>query len=530
MVMKTRRTAAIMLCAAAAAVLLILNGERALCFPLSAGEEMGRTLGLLSILPTALSLALAFVSGNVVTALLAGIVFGELMFSIAAGQSFAGSVIGQCVGTVSGEGNTQVLVLCVIVGGMVGVLRSLGGFEKAAEKIAEKINTPGKANLFGQLFCMCFFFDDYANALISGPVLQPLADGAGLSRERLAYIVDSTAAPLAGIAVVSSWVAVEISVIQEGLDAAGLGGSAFSLFVHSIPFCFYCIFAILLVLITGLTGREYGPMLEAERRARANRSSRPSDAEQNSDKGRVSIVISATCIAALVIYAVTALLLSEGETIEILLRATLCCSIGAVIAGSLFGIISVSEGADAFLEGASSIMPTVVVLVLAWSLAGVTEKLGTVYYVVDLISGAVPWQLVPALIFACCCLVSVAAGSYGCMFMVMPMAIPVATAVLEKTGGAPGSDFIVICIASVLTGGIFGDHCSPMTDCNILAALGSGCSSMRHAATQIPYALTVVAISLLCIAAATAGLNVWLTLLCGVSALTAIVLIFGKKV
>lgn len=154
------------------------------------------------------------------------------------------------------------------------------------------MKTPRGANLLGQLFCVLFFFDDYANALITGPVLRPIADKVGLSRERLAYIVDSTAAPVAGIAVVSSWVAVEIAVISSGLETAGIADSAFQVFLRSIPYCFYCIFALVFMLVTSFTGREFGPMLKAERRARAAqsgacpKSSEPDGSDTGSKKSR----------------------------------------------------------------------------------------------------------------------------------------------------------------------------------------------------------------------------------------------------
>ena len=143
-------------------------------------------------------------------------------------------------------------------------------------------------------------------------------------------------------------------------------------------------------------------------------------------------------------------------------------------AAAVTRILPAGEGIKAWLDGVGNIVPTIIVLLLAWSLASIVEKLGTVYFVVELIASKAAWQFVPAIIFVCCCVVSFAAGSYGCMFMVMPMAIPIACAVMENSPGI-GSHFLPVCVAGVLSGGIFGDHCSPMTDCTILAALGSGC-------------------------------------------------------
>ena len=226
--MKTRKIAAVVLCVLSVVAIICF---RLISAPLTGAvtaAELGSALGALSLLPTVLSVALAFLLGDVVVSLLIGLSVGELMLLLVTGEKGAAqllqivpSVIDELVGVASDTENTKVLILCALVGGLVGVLMKTGGFEAAAKRITKKVKTPRGANLLGQLFCVLFFFDDYANALITGPVLRPIADKVGLSRERLAYIVDSTAAPVAGIAVVSSWVAVEIAVISSGLETAG---------------------------------------------------------------------------------------------------------------------------------------------------------------------------------------------------------------------------------------------------------------------------------------------------------------------
>ena len=506
-------------------------------------DELGRSLGFISLVPTLLAVALAFLTGDVVSALLVGLVMGELMLAVISGGGFAGvmpgiliTTVSEIAGTVPDADNAEVLILCALVGGMVGVLRILGGFECAATRLLKKINTPRKANLLGQLFCMVFFFDDYANALVSGPVLQPITDKNGISRERLSYIVDSTAAPMAGIAVISSWVAVEISVIAEGFDVAGCEISPFAAFLNSIPYCFYCIFALAFIFITTILGREYGPMLDAERRARKGETLKKgsnvafdSSEVSVSGKEKTRIAIAFSCIGLLLAYALISFVFTDQEILDLLLQAALFCGIIAVVLGTVTGIFNMSDGVKAWLDGASSLMPTIVILVLAWSLASVVARLGTVYYVVDIMSAGVSWKLIPVLIFVCCCAVSFATGSYGCMFMIMPMAVPVAFAVCGLHPEIEQGKFLYLCIASVLSGGIFGDHCSPMTDCTILAALGSGCETMDHVVTQMPYALTVAAVTILSIFITTAGLNVFISALIGIILLTLIIRTIGKK-
>ena len=533
-----------------------------------APAALGASLGAMSLLPIILAVALAFATGDVILSLFTGYIGGMAMLAVVEGTSASalpGAVLSRaCRGivvTASTWDNASVLILCVAVGGMVEVLRRTGGFAVLAGRLVRRINSPRKANIISQLFCTLFFFDDYANALISGPVLQTMTDKAGLSRARLSYIVDSTAAPVAGIAVVSSWVAVEVSVIDEGLALAGLGMSGFELFLHSIPYCFYCLFALAFMLLSPVMGREYGPMLTAEREARRARREKAADAEAENapaDKrdGRRVFV----CVFSVALLLVTAMLsfytsgraeavelgliapgapftlatvstaVAQADTIFLVLRAALLCGLAAIALTKLLRLGSVGEGIKAWLHGAEALMPTIVILLLAWSLADVVKNLGTVYYVVEIISAGVPAFLVPSLIFVCCCLISFASGSYGCMFMVMPMAIPIASAVVGAENLSGDSSFLLLCVASVLSGSIFGDHCSPMTDCTVLAALGSGCNIMEHVRTQLPYAMTVAAVTIVFGTLLTAlGVGVWLSLALGCAAMAALLLVIGKK-
>lgn len=533
-----------------------------------APAALGASLGAMSLLPIILAVALAFATGDVILSLFTGYIGGMAMLAVVEGTSASalpGAVLSRAcrgiVATASTWDNASVLILCVAVGGMVEVLRCTGGFAVLAGRLVRRINSPRKANIISQLFCTLFFFDDYANALISGPVLQTMTDKAGLSRARLSYIVDSTAAPVAGIAVVSSWVAVEVSVIDEGLALAGLGMSGFELFLHSIPYCFYCLFALAFMLLSSVMGREYGPMLTAEREARRARREKAADAEAENapaDKrdGRRVFV----CVFSVALLLVTAMLsfytsgraeavelgliapgapftlatvstaVAQADTIFLVLRAALLCGLAAIALAKLLGLSSVGEGIKAWLQGAEALMPTIVILLLAWSLADVVKNLGTVYYVVEIISAGVPAFLVPSLIFVCCCLISFASGSYGCMFMVMPMAIPIASAVVGAENLSGDSSFLLLCVASVLSGSIFGDHCSPMTDCTVLAALGSGCNIMEHVRTQLPYAMTVAAVTIVFGTLLTAlGVSVWLSLALGCAAMAALLLVIGKK-
>ncbi len=566
--MKTKELSCWLLILAAVIAIACLGFASGSMPDADAPAALGASLGAMSLLPIIIAVALAFVTGDVILSLFTGYIGGMAMLAVVEGtaaSALPGAVLSRAcrgiVATASTWDNASVLILCVAVGGMVEVLRCTGGFAVLAGRLVRRINSPRKANIISQLFCTLFFFDDYANALISGPVLQTMTDKAGLSRARLSYIVDSTAAPVAGIAVVSSWVAVEVSVIDEGLALAGLGISGFELFLHSIPYCFYCLFALAFMLLSSVMGREYGPMLAAEREARRARreSAAEPDAENapadKSDGRRIFV-----CVFSVALLLVTAMLsfytsgraeavelgliapgapftlatvstaVAQADTIFLVLRAALLCGLAAIALAKLLGLSTVGEGIKAWLHGAEALMPTIVILLLAWSLADVVKNLGTVYYVVEIISAGVPAFLVPSLIFVCCCLISFASGSYGCMFMVMPMAIPIASAVVGAENLSGDSSFLLLCVASVLSGSIFGDHCSPMTDCTVLAALGSGCNIMEHVRTQLPYAMTVAAVTIVFGTLLTAlGVSVWLSLALGCAAMAALLLVIGKK-
>jgi len=537
-------------------------------------EALGHALGIWSLLPPLLAVALAFLTGDVILSLLVGVISGAALITAIEGggifyDTFHHTVVG-ILETSANYENVQVLILCVAVGGMEGVIRRSGGFEATARKLTRKINSPRKANLVSQLFCTLFFFDDYANALISGPVLTPVTDKAGVSREKLSYIVDSTAAPLAGIAVISSWVAVEVSVIQEGLDAIGSNASAFHIFFNSIPYCFYCIFAIVFIILLTITGREYGPMLQAERRARAGHpvkkgtqvvTDRPEELPgyNHTDRQWRRILLAFGSVLLMLIFDLAAFYITGrataietgliapeagfsfanlstiigcADTIQIVMEGAFLAGFAALVLGVCMNLFSLHDGILAWVDGAISLMPTIIVLILAWTLSDCVSQLGSVYFVVDAISAGIPKLLVPTLIFLTCCLVSFATGSYGCMFMVMPMAVPIVAAVGGIAADPSADPFMLACVAAVLSGSIFGDHCSPMTDCTILAALGAGCETMDHVKTQMPYALTVAITTVVCgtLLTSLTGIPVWAALLVGIVLMAAVVRFVGKKV
>lgn len=567
--MKRKKTTIII--AAVAAMIIIISMLSKNNLSSLSVDQLGKQLGLLTLIPTVLSVALAFISHNVLLSLLIGFLSGVLILTLSYSNTILEIPLQFVNGTVISLKNIlfdienlEIVLLCFVVGGMVELVRSSGGFEALAIKLTKKINTPRKAGLIGSLLGCIIFFDDYANALIVGPIMKPITDRVKVSREKLSYIVDSTAAPVTGIALISSWVAVEISAIDDGLKLVGSNLSGFYLFINSVPFCFYCIFCLLFIFLNSLIGRDFGPMLKAERRARQGEPiSEQSKLLASNEQTRVSdnfgkrIFVGIGSIVLLVGFAMLTFYLngrrlaiadnalslnspfdlhnimtaiSYADTINLVTQAALLGSIFAVISGCLFKLFSFKDAIKSWFVGAKNIFSTIIMLLLAWCLADTIARLGTTYYVVEIISLNVSPILVPILIFVACCIISCAAGSYGCLFVVMPLAIPLAFKVISMGVGINEEVYLLLCIGSVMAGSIFGDHCSPVTDCTILSASGSGCTTMEHCKTQLPYAIVCAIVSVLCgILLVALGVNVIIAFVIGLVMEILVLMTIGKK-
>ena len=534
---------------------------------------VGQTLGIVTLLPTALAIFLAFMYKNVLLSLATGMFLGGLMYTGVHGANMLGFFTASCnevVETISDRDNANILVLCLAVGGMIEVIRSTGGFESLAKRITKKVDTPRKANLIAQLLGILVFFDDYANALIVGPIMQPITDKLKVSREKLAYIVDSTAAPVTGIALISSWVAVEVAVIEEGLANASVNMSGYALFLQAIPYCFYCIFCLLFIFISSITKKEFGPMLKAESDARKGKVKKDSDNatitqskevadisrfQNEGGEKRASCYTAVLPLVILFIYAVfqffhmgrinaiasgeiignepfsmhlLSTIFGAADTIYIVFEATILGTFVAVIMGYIEKVFTVRDAIASFTKGCSQLLETDLILVLAWTMSSFVKKIGAVHYTVNVISSNVAWWLIPILIFVVCCIVSFAVGSYGCMFIALPMAIPIAIRMMELNPMIIES-YLPLVIACGLAGCIFGDHCSPITDCTILSSEGSGCNNFDHVETQLPYAFVTAIVSVVVgIIPTTFGVPAWVSLILGGITFYIILKIFGK--
>lgn len=533
------------------------------------GEVLGRLLGPVALLPPVVTIVLAFLTKEVLSSLLAGGVVGAALLTAACAEpvGWGGAALNTLhryvdglVDVVAEPDNAAIIVLCLCIGGLTNLIRAAGGFSALARRLCRHVRSPRKAQAMASLTALAFFFDDYANALITGPVMRPIVDRARVSREKLAFLVDSTAAPVAGIALISSWIAAELAAIEAGFDVLGVDQSAYAVFLGGVPFCFYNIFCLGFIGWLLITGRDYGPMYAAECAARSRPEGWAPDEEggEAPTTNRASLFIAVGSILLLCAFAVAGIwfdgrysavqagLLTENvpfslealriafgqaSTVYVLIEAALITAFFAALLALFSRTLSFEQVVGAWVDGAVQLLPTALILALAWALSEFIAQLGAAGYLAGVLSGSLPFWLLPSLVFLVCCGVSFSAGSYGCMLMIMPMAVPIAYTIAYTTDGVKDPwSLLCACVASVLAGSIFGDHCSPVTDTTILSAQGAGCPLMDHVKTQMPYALTVAAVATL-IGTLPAGFGVSPAVLlpAGLALLGLILVRFGRR-
>ena len=560
------------------------NGEDSVAV---AREQNAKILGILTILPPLVAIVLAFLTKQVVVSLLTGAVTGiyivQAINSPGAGNIF--SVIfhtfletcNSMIANLADSWDAGIVMQVLCIGGLIALITKMGGARAVAEALARRAHTSRGAMLITWVMGLFVFFDDYANSLIVGPVMRPVTDKMKISREKLSFVVDATAAPVAGIALISTWIATELSAIQQGYELAGDAGAAavetvggyYSTFVQTIPFRFYNIFALMFIVISAFMLKEFGPMLKAEVRARkfgqvVREGSQPmvSDEITNLEPTETGSLKMRNAIVPILVLIIGSFLgfyyngfvgaLGDGaleagaplmawDTIQtafsyadasvVLFQAAMLACIVAILMGMQQKIFSLSEGINVWLEGVKSFIITAVILILAWTLTGAIKDIGTNYFIVGAVSGFLPYWLLPTLIFVIACLISFATGtSYGTMLIVTPLTIPIALNLIAQHSVADPNAYLLGTIGAVLSGAIFGDHCSPISDTTILSSMGAGVDHLDHVRTQLPYALFCAGISIVCGTLLTGfGLSAWISLAAGVVVMAVCLAVFGRN-
>ncbi|WP_296878179.1 Na+/H+ antiporter NhaC family protein [uncultured Methanobrevibacter sp.] len=503
-----------------------------------ASDNPATRFGVLTLLPPVVAIALAFITKETILSLFFGVFIGEFMLC-ANDLNIVGSAVNaflaighEVISCMADPWNAGIILQCLLIGGVIQLITKMGGAKALADSLAKRANTPRKAQLITWFLGLCVFFDDYANSLIIGPIMRPVMDKLKVSREKLAFVVDATAAPVAGIAIISTWIGLEISLIAAGFKTIGMNVSGFGIFFQTIPYRFYNILILIFVVMSSLTLYEFGPMKKAEQKARARKDSESIQIPQVSSFEEIQpvegikltvwnaiIPIGTLIIGALIAFywsGYTTILAGDNQTLITLMKtaplsfngifealsasdasvalfqAALLASIVAILMAVLERIMTIKQALDEWVSGMKAIAVTCVILLLAWSLGGVIGNVGTANYLVGILKGTIPYWILPSLIFVLGGIISFATGTaYGTMSILMPLTIPLAWAV------SPDMGFVITATSGVLTGAIFGDHCSPISDTTILSSMGTGCNHIDHVQTQIYYAIFVAIIAIL---------------------------------
>jgi Na+/H+ antiporter NhaC len=496
-----------------------------------------------SLLPPLVAISLALVFRDVLLSLFVGVWLGATMVSDGhVGAGFLRVIDTYALSALTDTDKMSIIIFSMLLGGMVGVISRSGGTHGVVEALEPLATSPRRAQLATWLMGVAIFFDDYSNTLIVGNTMRPVTDRHRISREKLAYLVDSTAAPVACVALVSTWIGYQVSLVGDALEKAGSDLNPFAVFLASIPFAFYPIFGLTVTLAVAVSGRDWGPMLAAERRARAGalmaETSQPlADYESTGlapepetpkrwfNAALPVLLVVATTLVGLYLTGRESLLaegadhlslshvIGASDPFTVLLWASQIGLVAAIVLAVGQRLLTVRQALEATVNGFKSMFMAFVVLTLAWSLGQVCSDLATATFLKGAVGPNVPAGLLPMVIFCVAATVSFATGtSWGTMAILTPLAVPL---VLDVAAG--NALTLAATVSAILGGSVFGDHCSPISDTTILSSMASSCDHVDHVRTQLPYALLGAALSVFVgyLPEAFAGISPWVLLVVG---------------
>ena len=463
-----------------------------------------------ALLPPIVAIGLALITKEVYSSLFIGILAGGLLYS---GFTFTGTIehvfVDGMIGQLSDSWNVGILIFLVVLGTMVMLMNRAGGSAAFGRWSTEHVKTKVGAQLATIALGVLIFIDDYFNCLTVGSVMRPVTDKHNISREKLAYLIDATAAPVCIIAPISSWAAAVTGFVD--------GANGLTLFIRAIPYNFYAMLTVAMMLTLTFAKFDYGPMkkAEAERKLGGVNDPEPFSAMTGADdqpeppvspKGKVIHLV--LPIIALIICCVIGMIYTggffEGESFVDAFSnsdASVGLVYGSVVALLITiifylctKVLSFRECMNALPEGFKSMVPAILILTFAWTLKAMTDSLGAAEYVASQVekvaaNGAL-MSLLPAFVFLIGVFLSFATGtSWGTFGILIPIVVSV-------FGGNMDNELMIIAISACMAGAVCGDHCSPISDTTIMASAGAQCEHIRHVSTQLPYALTCAAVSL----------------------------------
>lgn len=525
-----------------------------------------------SVLPPLVAVALAILFRRPVLALLVGVLVGASLLRVHAGAGLVTGALGGLFDVFRtyfwdqfvDRDRAEIIGFVAVMLAMVGVMTRAGGIRGLMESVARVASSVRRTQVAAYAMGLVIFFDDYANTILVGSTMRPLTDRLKIAREKLAYIVDSTAAPVAGLSIFSTWIAFEVSTFNAQLPAAGLSvDDGYAVFIQTIPYSFYCLFTLLFVGLVAVTGRDFGPMATAERRARSTgqlirEGATPMVSSEATDMEPAPGIVPRAwrALVPLLLFLLGTLLMIAYEGGAFAMDTAALFSIEGMTAvlydgsGSwplLFGsalalVVAMGFGLAAGL-GAEvgvaawntirSMMIAFGILYLAWMIGAVCSDLGTAPFLAALLGDALDPLFLPSLLFVLAGGVSFATGSsWSTMSILLPLVVGLAFNLGEASDRITGLQLMVMSIAAVLSGSIFGDHCSPISDTTVMSSIASASDHIDHVRTQSPYALIVMAVSIVCgyLPCALYGVSPWLALAIGAAAIFAIVFAFGRRV
>jgi Na+/H+ antiporter NhaC len=525
-------------------------------------EELRFPYVTFPLLPPLLAITLCMTTGQVLPSLFLGVWVGALMVS--SYNPVAGTIksLGWLIENATDSWNATILLFDFVIGALVGLLYVSGSMHAVAEALARRVKTARGASLAAAALGTIMFFDDYSNTIIVGNTMRPLTDRTRVSRELLSYIVDSTAAPVAGIAIVSTWIGYEVGMIKSAVEslqeefAAGKITAApdvgpYALWLSSVPYHFYSILAITLVYLVVLLRRHFGPMLSAERRSvhegKVLRDGAvplmPTETilGEPVKERRAPATLFAASITTLVAVTLLGLwytgaqavikamaeegavgeapwwavpfseALMESDAATALLWGSFAAYVVALVGALASRTLSFSKAMEYTVKGMYTMLYANAILLLAWSIKTATSAVGTAEYVIAHAVGAgVPAYSAPLVVFLVSMFISYTTGtSWGTFGIMMPLAVPLAWKLALLQYGDLGVAYTVTaaCIGAVFGGGIYGDHVSPISDTTIMSSMFSACDHIDHVKTQLPYGTL----------AATIGIVLYVLFLAGVT-------------
>jgi Na+/H+ antiporter NhaC len=549
-----------------------------------------------AVIPPLVAIIFALLFKEVLVALLSGIFIGAatLGFYTDGLRGIFGGFLAvldhYILGALANKDHLSVIVFSLLIGAIVALISKNGGMRGVVNRIVKYAQNRRSGMMTTYLLGLAIFFDDYANSLVVGNTMRPVTDKLKISREKLAYLVDSTAAPVSAIAFVTTWIGAELGYISSAVDKINENGTlisegVYSIFVNSLAYSFYPILTLVFIFLLIRSQRDFGPMLKAERKAELSAYA-TSDAQQKSKEEALNheefepadlnkvrsfnavipilIIVFGTLIgliftgmnswnsefealgidSSLTFFEslkeanptahssvqLVGTIIGNADSYSALLWASLTALFAALVLSVSQGILTLGKSMETVVQGIKTMLPAVLILVLAWSLAEVTKDMNTADVIKNAFGSNFGAWLLPAITFVISAVIAFSTGSsWSTMAIVYPIMLPTAFAVASGSG-----DPMLIfynTVASVLAGAVLGDHCSPISDTTILSSLATSCDHIEHVRTQIPYALTVGGVALFIgIIPASFGVSSLLTFPIATAVLYFVIRRFGKKV